>query len=150
MEPHRFGPGPGLLLKDGPIIPILIGWPQSEFDEIIALGLELPRPKRIRALVDTGSALTIVNPALVQTFRLQQTGEAKINAAGNSGTYPEFAASISFPETSLSDISIVRIVACPLVSGVMSCLIGRDILRNWQLTYNGRLGTFTIQELTSA
>ena len=148
MPPNWFSPSSDWLLKHGPIIPIVIGWPLFETNENVPIALQPAEPRQIHALIDTGASLTIVNPALARTLKLQQTGEATIYAAGSSGTYPEFAASISFPGTSLPNMDIVRIVGCPLASQVMSCLIGRDVLKNWELTYNGLLGRFSIQRIS--
>jgi predicted aspartyl protease len=137
---------PGHLQSDGPWILISIGNPQFELDEARALGLEFPEPRPFKALIDTGASVTIINPEVAQTWKLRQTGFAQIAAAGSSGRYPEHAAAIRFPGTDLKGFDPIRVIACPIVRQPVSCLIGRDILRSWLLTYNGQTGQVTVQD----
>jgi len=58
--------------------------------------------------------------------------------------YPEFAASIGFPDGELRGLRVHGVVACPVFEREFSCLIGRDILKRWEFTYNGALGQFQI------
>jgi predicted aspartyl protease len=104
------------------------------------IGLEFPQPIQIRALIDTGASLTVVNPEVAQSRKLRHTGFANIVAAGGSGRYPEYAAAVTFPESGLRGFDSIRVVACPIVRQPVSCLIGRDILRYWSMTYLGSKG----------
>lgn len=136
------------LLRRGPIIQIAIGHPKAEYQEAVALGLDLPKPQSIHALIDTGASVTIVNPEVAKTCRLRQTGMASIQAAGHKADYPEFAASIDFPGSGLKSLEIIRVVACPLASVEMSCLLGRDVLYHWELLYNGYSGRVVVKEVS--
>ncbi|MGH9580107.1 MAG: retroviral-like aspartic protease family protein [Terriglobales bacterium] len=97
-------------------------------------------------MVDTGASVTVINPEIARTQKLRQTGYAQIIAAGGSGRYAEHAAAISFPGTGLQRFDPIRVVACPIVRQPVSCLIGRDILRRWLLTYDGRTGRVQIED----
>ena len=137
---------PTTLLQQGPHIAILVSATQWEVSEGRAVGLEfLELP--VRALIDTGASLTIINPQIAVTCKLKQTGHQKINAVGGeAGEYPEYAAAISFPETGLPSLGTTRVVACPIIrQPFFSCLIGRDILRKWLFSYDGRTGEVEIQ-----
>ena len=92
---------PTTLLQQGPHIAIPVSATQWEVSEGRVVGLEfLELP--VRALIDTGASLTIINPQIAVTCKLKQTGHQKINAVGGeAGEYPEYAAAISFPETGL-------------------------------------------------
>jgi hypothetical protein len=63
-----------------------------------------------------------------------------INAVGGeAGEYPAYAAAISFPGTELPSLDATRGVAYPIIrQPFFSCLIGRDIMRKWLLTYDRR------------
>ena len=113
------------------------------------VGLEFPPARPVNGLIDTGAAVTIVNPELAKTYKLHYTGPARIRTAGHLDTYPEYAAAISFPDRDLQTFEVLRVVACPLASAEMSCLIGRDILRQWEMVYNGRSGEVSIRDLRS-
>jgi predicted aspartyl protease len=137
---------PTALLQQGPHIAILVSATRWEIEEGRAVGLEFPELP-VRALIDTGASLTIINPQIAATCKLKQTGHQKINAVGGeAGEYPEYAAAISFPGSELPSLDTTRVVACPIIrQPFFSCLIGRDILQKWLLTYNGRSGEVEIR-----
>jgi predicted aspartyl protease len=129
------------LILQGPHIAILISATRWEVEEGRPLGLEFPELP-VRALIDTGASLTVINPEIAKTCKLKQTGHQMINAVGGqAGEYPAYAAAISFPGTELPSLEATRVVACPIIrQPFFSCLIGRDIMRKWLLTYDGRTG----------
>lgn len=142
----KWRPDSTTLLKQGPHIEILISATNWEAKEARAVGLEFPELP-VRALIDTGASLTVINPQIATTCKLKQTGQVMIIAVGGQVVeYPEYAASISFPRSNLSRLDVVRVVACPIIGQpFFSCLIGRDILRNWVLTYDGLNGEVEIR-----
>ena len=96
-----------------------------------ALGLECPEPVRMKALLDTGAAVTVISKAFARHCKLMQTGETEIRALGILHKCGEHAAAISFPGTSLRSIDPIRIVSAEFIKEPnYACLIGRDILRN--------------------
>lgn len=128
------------LLRNGPIVKIRIGNPSDPSKTAI-----------VAALVDTGAAFTAINPQLAQSCQLIQRGQKKIRVLGNTKLqdareYPEFAASISFPGSDLRDFRAHGVVACQIFETQFSCLIGRDLLKYWELTYSGTLGQFSIRD----
>ena len=133
------------LILQGPHIAILISATRVEVEEGRSLGLEFPELP-VRALIDTGASLTVINPEIAKTCKLKQTGHQMINAVGGqAGEYPAYAAAISFPGTELPSLDATRVVACPIIrQPFFSCLIGRDIMRKWLLTYDGRTGEVEI------
>jgi len=138
---------PDELQQQGPILKVLIGHTPDELEEAQSVGFEFPESRPFNALIDTGAAVTIINPQLAETYKLRYTGMERITAVGHTDKYRGYAAAISFPDRNLRGFDIVRIIACPLASPVMSCLIGRDILRHWELIYNGESGAVTILDL---
>ncbi|HWY21811.1 MAG TPA: retroviral-like aspartic protease family protein [Candidatus Acidoferrum sp.] len=136
---------PTTLFQQGPHLEILISATKLEVIEGRAIGLEYP-DMSVRALIDTGASLTIINPQIATTCKLKQTGRQKINAVGGeAGEFPEYAAAISFPGSRLPSLDTTRVVACPIIrQPFFSCLIGRDILRKWLFTYDGRSGEVEI------
>lgn len=136
---------PSSLLQQGPHIEILISATRLEVDEGRAAGLEFP-DMSVRALIDTGASLTVINPQIAARCKLRQTGRQKINAVGGeAGEHPEYAAAISFPGSELPSLDTTRVVACPIIrQPFFSCLIGRDIMRKWLFKYDGRTGEIEI------
>jgi predicted aspartyl protease len=146
--PHRaqWRPDSSTLLQQGPHIAILISRTPSELGEAKAAGLDL-KELPVRALIDTGASLTLINPQIAATCQLTQTGNLKINAiGGEAGEFQEYAAAISFPGTDLPRLDLVRVVACPIIRQPhFACILGRDILRNWLLAYDGLNGKVEIR-----
>lgn len=136
---------PTTLFQQGPHLEILISATRLEVIEGRAVGLEFLEMS-VRALVDTGASLTIINPQIAINCKLKQTGRQKINAVGGeAGEFPEYAAAVSFPGSHLPGLDTIRVVACPIIrQPFFSCLIGRDILRKWLFTYDGRSGEVEI------
>ena len=141
----KWRPNPSKLLLEGPHIEIKISTARPEFDEGRAIGLEY-RELSVRALIDTGASLTVINPQIAATCKLLQTDWNKITTVGGkAGRYPAYAAAISFPESDLPAFDVIRVVACPIIEQpFFSCLIGRDILRKWFFTYDGPNGEVEI------
>ena len=142
----KLSSSPAELLQQGPLIDILISAARFELDERRAVGRDFPDWK-VRALIDTGASVTIINPQIGKTCKLRQTSRARIVAVGGeAGEFPEHAAAISFPGSRLPSFDAVRVVACPIIRRpFFSCLIGRDILQRFRLIYDGRNGEVEIQ-----
>ncbi|HEY3618520.1 MAG TPA: retropepsin-like aspartic protease [Candidatus Sulfotelmatobacter sp.] len=142
----KLRPNPSNLLLEGPHIEILISTTSPELEEGRAIGLEFSE-LRVHALIDTGASLTVINPQIASTCNLLQTDWNRITTVGGmAGSYPAYAAAISFPETDLARFDVIRVVACPIIEQpFFSCLIGRDILRKWLLIYDGPNGQLEIR-----
>lgn len=72
--------------------------------------------------------------------RLFQTNEgSQITALGAPHRCGEHAGAITFPDTDLRGFDPIRIVSAVFVKErYYACLIGRDILRNWTIVFDGR------------
>ena len=146
MPSVKLSSTPAGLLQQGPLIDILISATRFELDEGRAVGLDFAEWP-VRALIDTGASVTIINPQIAKTCKHRQTSRARIVAVGgDAGEFPEHAAAISFPGTDLPSFDAIRVVACPIMRRpFFSRLIGRDILQKFRLTYDGRTGEVEIR-----
>lgn len=136
----------GELRKTGPKITVTIGHPQATRTLARQKGIELQKPLRIEALIDTGASRTVINPQVAATCGLRQTGLARISSAGHVAERQEFVGAIHFPGQELSGFDPTSLVACPLPGQDVSCLIGRDVLERWSVTYDGRTGVVEVEE----
>jgi hypothetical protein len=109
------------------------------------IGLEYPERVKMRALLDTGAAVTVISKTFAKHCKLLQTGETEIRALGSQHKCGEHAGAISFPGTNLRPYDPIRIVSADFVQERhYAILIGRDILRNWTITFDGRRKLVTI------
>lgn len=131
----------------GPCIDVVV---MNSRDVLVAgraVGLEYPEPVRMKALLDTGAALTVISKTFAKYCKLLQTGETEIRALGSLHRCGEHAGAISFPGTNLRPYDPIRIVSADFVQERhFAVLIGRDILRNWVIAFDGRSRRVTITD----
>jgi len=132
----------------GPCIDVVITNSREVIEAGSAIGLEYPKPRPIRALLDTGASITVISKVFANYCKLFQTSEgSEITAIGASHKCSEHAGAISFPGTKLKALDPIRIVSAAFAKErFYACLIGRDILRNWVLNFDGRAQRVTITE----
>lgn len=113
-----------------------------------AIGFEYPKPRSIKALLDTGASVTVISKVFAEYCKLFQTGEdTEITAIGSPHRCGEHAGAISFPNTSLRPLETIRIVSVKFMREPhYACLIGRDILRNWTITFDGKAQSVIIAD----
>jgi hypothetical protein len=102
----------------------------------------------MRALLDTGASVTVISKTFANHCKLFQTNEgSEITAIGATHRCGEHAGAISFPGTKLKPFDSIRIVSADFPKErYYAILIGRDILRNWILTFDGRSKRVTITD----
>ena len=123
----------------GPCIDVIIMNSRDVIEAGRAIGL---------ALLDTGASVTVISKVFANTCKLFQTSEgSEITAIGATHHCGEHAGAISFPGTDLRPLDPIRIVSAVFAKErYYAILIGRDILRNWAITFNGRSKRVTIDE----
>jgi len=102
----------------------------------------------MKALLDTGASVTIISSTFANYCKLFQTSErSEITAIGATHSCAEHAGAISFPGTNLRPVDPIRILSATFArERNYACLIGRDILRNWLITFDGRSRRVTITD----
>ena len=132
----------------GPLIDIVI----MNSPEVIAagrlLGLEYPEARPLKALIDTGASITVISKTFATFCKLFTTSEgSEVRTLGGSYRCGEHAASVSFPNTNLRSISSLCVFSGDFIKELhYACLVGRDILRNWRITFDGRGKLVTIED----
>lgn len=132
----------------GPCIDVVVMNSAEVIERGRALGLQYPEPRPVKALLDTGAAVTVISKTFANYCKLFQTSTGtELRVLGTTYRAGEHAASISFPGTSLKHFDVIRIVSADFVKEPnYACLIGRDILRNWVISFDGRSKRVTITD----
>lgn len=147
MATFTFPWDPSALQSPGPRIKFRVNKPLDDVEEGEGIGLEYSAPIPM-ALIDTGSPFTIVNRILVNRCGLRLTNPATpIKTLAGNCILEAYCGSISFPESNLPPIREMQIFAADLNREIFySALIGRDILRRWDVRFNGpgKLVTITV------
>lgn len=124
----------------GPCIKVSITNSSQVIEAGRAIGFEYPEPRPMRALLDTGASVTVISKVYANTCKLFQTNEgSQITSFGGIQRCGEHAGAISFPETDLRPFDPARIISAAFTQErSYAIVIGRDILRNWVITFDGR------------
>jgi predicted aspartyl protease len=132
----------------GPCIKVVIMNSSDVIGEWRALGLDCPEPRAVTALIDTGASVTVISKVFANHCKLFQTGEGRLfTTLAGRAVCGEHAGAISFPGTDLGPVDSHPIVSANFVGERnYSCLIGRDILRNWLITFDGRAKRVVIED----
>lgn len=135
-------------LDPGPCIKILVANSDETIEAGRAIGLEYPGPQEITALLDTGSPFTIISQTFATNRKLFLTSPGtRIRTLSGDHYCAEYSAAIRFPRTNLRPIPTMRVLATNFQREPHhACLIGRDILRNWTIKFDGRGKYFTIED----
>lgn len=124
-------PGPLALVEAGAVLPVLVR---------VGAG----QPVEVQAEIDSGSTISSVDQALLLSLGAPQIGSVPIATVDGSSIAPVYAATISTVDGyNLSD-GLPGVLGDTL-PGHTRVLIGRDILSQLALTYNGQAGTWTLQ-----
>ena len=129
----------------GPCIDVVVMNSREVIDAGRIVGLEYPEPVKMKALLDTGAAITVISKTFAKYCKLLQTGETEIRVLGSLHKCGEHAGAISFPGTNLRSFDPIRIISADFVQERhYAILIGRDILRNWTITFDARHKRVTV------
>jgi hypothetical protein len=130
--------------SDGPVIDLAVAVGETWQRRLAARGLSVPSPTVVRALIDTGSDLSVVHPQVLQQLGVQATGSIRIRRPGVGSGFrpaPMYDIQLAIGGLGLGASWIPTRVASVVPSTpTVLALIGRDVLTNCTLFYNGPRG----------
>ena len=138
----EFDGRPDSLMRDGPVIPVQIGFDPDFADSGVGVP-ELPHPLR-RALVDTGAWDTCIDINLATELELPTIGYATVAGAHGIAETNVYLAQIHIPELPYTISGEFAGLDLSVGGQNFSALIGRTFLRHFTMIYDGRSGTVTI------
>lgn len=135
----------------GPIVNALVGVSHSDREAFLATSQPVPAPISIRALIDTGASHTCVDPAVLEALQLSPIETVSMRTASSgavSHSTQKYQISLVVPgamqhEVPLT-ISTTTVIATELGRSGFQALIGRDVLNDCMLVYNGSYGQFSL------
>lgn|SRR5579862_1457989 len=115
-----------------------------------AAGQAIPKEIRVTALVDTGASCTCVDPSVMAALGLTPTGMVSIQTPSTGGT-PHHADQYDvclrimtkIPADALYRATIPVVASDLKTSQGFEVLLGRDILQECLLVYDGQRGVFS-------
>ena len=133
----------------GPQINLYIGVSQPRASALSQAGQTIPQPIGVRGLIDTGASMTAVDPSIITALGLQPTGAQPI-LTPSTGATPHsantFDVSITIPIIGAQTwtLGALQVFESALNVQGIQALIGRDVLANSLLIYDGRFGIFSL------
>lgn len=139
--------------QEGLVCSAFLGVSEPYRHALTLAGTPVPAPVPVRAMIDTGASCTCVDPTIIAPLNLTaRNADVPVNT-GSSGDTPhladEYDTSLIIPPVSPQDVAFRRaaipVVEMPLTESVgVDALIGRDILGDCLLVYDGRNGLFSL------
>ena len=133
----------------GPLLDVLISVSAPRQAALKQAGQAVPSPQIARALIDTGASITAVDPAITTALNLIPTGQTTIHTPSTAAEQPHPCATydvhltLSHPALSFY-INALPVIQSNLHHQGIQALIGRDVLANCLLFYDGRAGTYVL------
>jgi hypothetical protein len=131
------------LRDEGPRLLIRIG--HSEFAEsaLRRTGSRVPEPIEVTALIDTGSGRSIIQNDVVQALGLTPVGAVEIDTP-SSTDMPAMEYYVRFWFDRKRNCEVTALEA-PLPVPEVRALLGRDVLSEGRLVYEGQEGGFSLE-----
>jgi predicted aspartyl protease len=140
------GGGAEALIIRGIIVNVAVGVDIYTAESIRAQGENVPDPFSCKALVDTGASCLGIDVSIVQKLGLVRRGVTTNHTAAGPVRANLYAASLLFPGSNLRTYELLRSSEVDLSTQPFKCLIGRDVMTNWHIHYNGQTGAVSIAD----
>ena len=130
----------------GPSLNIVLSVTEEHQRALSSKGRSIPQPVSGAALIDTGASLTAVDEEVCRQLGLQPTGIVNISHANGSTPRNTYPIQIIFPGTPLPSLLLASALSVDLSCGTPRhiALLGRDLLSNLRMVYNGPVGRIEI------
>jgi hypothetical protein len=130
--------------QGAPIINLAISVSSARRAALVALNAPIPALQNVRGLVDTGASHTCVDPTVLEALQLQPTGSVPMHTPSTAGvpmTADTYDVGLLIPCSPLTmpfQRPTMQVTAANLLEAQgFHVLIGRDVLAECALTYNG-------------
>ena len=137
--------------QGAPIINVAVMVSMARRSALLAAKAPVPNTQSVRGLVDTGASHTCVDPTVLQALQLQPTGSVQVHTPSTGGvpvSADTYDIGFAIPGPSGSTpflLPSMQVTASGLASGQgIHVLIGRDVLSQFIMTYNGTTGLFML------
>ena len=131
---------------DGPMVDCLVGVSRARARILQAQRQPVPPPATIRGLIDTGATRTCIESQVLKSLNLMAVDQVSIFTS-STGDTPHVCGLFEASLTFLHPKSEFRIASLPVIEAHLSgiqALIGRDVLEQCLLVYDGQSGHFSL------
>lgn len=144
INQHTGTADPERLRQHGPALQAEISIPSGLADALQRQGAQIPVARIGLALLDTGASITAVDQRVLTDLGLTPVDVAQVVTPTGVTPQPIYSCNISFPGTPIPTLPFNVVVGSSLAPLGFSVLVGRDVLRFFQVVYNGVEGMWTL------
>ena len=136
----------------GPMLNAFVWVSEARKTTLDSQKIQVPKAVPIRGLVDTGASCTCIDTSVLKSLGLSPTGTASMSTPSTGATphvTEQYDVSIIIPGATNNHAPLavgnLPVIACDLLQAQgIHALIGRDILADCLLSYDGGGGFFTL------
>jgi Retroviral aspartyl protease len=133
---------------NGPLVDFYVAVSIPREEALRRAGQLVPSPVLIRGLVDTGASCTCLDTTIISQLALSARGVTAVHTPSTQGTPSlhrqfDIRLVLSHPQLSFS-FSSLPVIESDLLNHGIHALIGRDVLAQCLLVYDGRAATFAL------
>lgn len=132
---------PALLKLSGPIIAVEISIPNVLKEYLEQKGLPIPNPVNGQALIDTGATNTCVDVDIIKQLKIPAINSIKVYTPSGEAEQTIHPVIIRL---SIGTFNFNSAIGSILKKQNIIALLGRDILQNCVLNYNGLTGNISL------
>lgn len=145
-------PHPEFLRDDGPFLNVLVHVPSALAKLFENQNLPVPAPQAGLALIDTGASHTCVHEPALTALGLNPIGATTSRTAAGLTAQRLYPVRLEFPgegiDREFTSVAGVNLIGQSVVLNTgekdIIVLVGRDVMQEWVLIYNGPIGVVTI------
>ncbi len=137
-------PGQIALILRGPCVQVTLNVPSSIAEQLLQQGKPIPEPISGIGLIDTGASSTCVDADVATRLQLPVIDVATMSSASHAASQQNvYPVAIELVGTPIA-INAPRVIGAALAAQGLMVLIGRDVLKDCTLFYNGLTGALTL------
>lgn len=132
------------LCQRGPVIQVAFSLSTAMATAMVGQGDEVPKPISGFALLDTGASHTCIDDDIAKTLQLPAVDKVNMCSASHASTEQNvYPVHIELTGTGV-EFDVNKAMGATLKPQGIDALIGRDVLQNCMLVYNGPTGQITL------
>mgnify|MGYP001564370801 CR=1 FL=1 len=142
-NPSQLRPGRSGLSALGPLMQVEVSIPDELAQYFTENNMPIPSPLTGMGLIDTGASITAVDVSIIQQLSIQPVGISNVFTPQGSAQQELFPIKLAFVGTQIT-INFSSVLGSELINQGIIALLGRDVLSNCILIYNGTAGHFSL------